>query len=66
MGIQEIIWNCRSWWSGAPGMDRYSVCFDRGGRQRKVDRTTAHRDHMHIGLSRRGARMLTSFWRRGR
>jgi hypothetical protein len=24
MGIQEIIWNCRSWWSGAERMEPYS------------------------------------------
>jgi len=63
MGIQEIIWNCRSWWSGSEGMDRYSLCFDRKGRRAKIDDTSAHRDHVHIGLSRAGARMLTSFWR---
>jgi hypothetical protein len=27
-----------------------------------VDDTTAHRNHIHIGLSRLGARKLTSFW----
>ena len=63
MGIQEIIWDCRSWWSGSEGMDRYSLCFDRKGRRVKIDDTSAHRDHVHIGLSRAGARMQTSFWR---
>jgi hypothetical protein len=63
MGIQEIIWNCRSWWSGAERMDRYSVCFDRKGRRARVDDTTAHRDHVHLGLTRAGAGMRTSFWR---
>ena len=63
MGIQEIIWDCRSWWSGSEGMGRYSACFDRKGRRVKIDDTAAHRDHVHIGLSRAGARMLTSFWR---
>ena len=63
MGIQEIIWDCRSWWSGSEGMDRYSLCFDRKGRRVKVDDTSAHRDHVHIGLNRAGARMRTSFWR---
>lgn len=64
MGVQEIIWDCRSWWSGADRMGEYSLCFDRKGRPRKkVDRTLAHRDHVHIGLSRAGARMRTSFWR---
>jgi len=65
MGIQEIIWNCRSWWSGAAGMGPYSVCFTKAGKPRRgVDRTTAHRDHIHLGLSWAGARMRTSFWRR--
>lgn len=64
MGIQEIIWNCHSWWSGSGGMEPYSLCYDRHGkRKRNVDRTLAHRDHVHIGLSRAGARKRTSFWR---
>jgi hypothetical protein len=65
MGIQEIIWNCRSWWSGAEGMGNYSVCFtERGKPRRRVNYTAAHKDHIHIGLSRAGARMRTSFWAR--
>ncbi len=65
MGVQEIIWNCRSWWSGADRMGPYSLCYTRKGKlRRKVNRTLAHRDHVHIGLSRKGARMRTSFWRR--
>lgn len=63
MGIQEIIWNCKSWWSGAGDMEPYSLCVDRKGKKRKkVDVTVAHRDHVHIGLSRAGARKRTSFW----
>ena len=55
MGVQEIIWNCRSWWSGADRMGPYSLCYTRKGKlRRKVDRTLAHRDHVHIGLSRTG------------
>jgi hypothetical protein len=65
MGIQEIIWNCRSWWSGSDGMGRYSVCFtERGKRRKRVNYTAAHKDHIHIGLSRAGARKRTSFWKR--
>ena len=65
MGVQEIIWNCRSWWSGSDRMGPYSICYTGSGkRRRKVDKTLAHRDHVHIGLSREGARMRTSFWRR--
>jgi len=65
MGVQEIIWNCRSWWSGADRMDKYSYCYDRRGRRRRhLDETQAHRNHIHIGLNRPGARLQTSFWRR--
>ena len=64
MGVQEIIWDCRSWWSGSEGMDEYSVCFtERGERRRGVSPTLAHRDHVHVGLSRAGAAKRTSFWR---
>ena len=64
MGVQELIWNCRSWWAGAERMQRYSLCVDRRGRPRKhVNRTLGHKDHVHIGLTRAGARKRTSFWR---
>jgi hypothetical protein len=63
MGVQEIIWNCRSWWSGTERMNKYSACFTKRGRRlENVNRTAAHKDHIHIGLSLRGARMRTSFW----
>src|SRR3712207_2467933 len=63
MGIQEIIWNCRSWWSGSDDMDEDSACYtERGARRRRVSRTEAHKDHIHIGLTRAGARKRTSFW----
>jgi hypothetical protein len=61
MGVQEIIFNCRSWFSGPAGMRPYSACEGR----RKVDRTTAHRDHIHLGMSWPGAKVRTSFWRSG-
>jgi hypothetical protein len=65
MGVQEIIWDCRSWWAGSDRMEPYSVCLDRRGRPRKnVNVTLAHRDHVHIGLNLAGARGLTTFWRR--
>lgn len=63
MGIQEIIWDCRSWWSGSETLVPYSACRDKRGRRRRVDDTTAHRNHIHFGLSRLGARKLTTFWR---
>jgi hypothetical protein len=59
MGVQEIIFNCQSWFSGSDGLGPYSVCED----NRKVDRTTAHRDHVHIGLNLQGAAAKTSFWK---
>lgn len=66
MGIQEIIWNCRAWWSGAERMQRYSACYERRRgrlrRKRRVNRTIAHRDHIHFGLNRKGAWLKTSFW----
>ncbi len=64
MGVQEIIWDCRSWWSGADRPSRYSACYSRRGKRRRhVNATVAHRDHIHIGLNRMGAARLTSFWR---
>lgn len=64
MGVQEIIWDCRAWWSGADRALRYSACYSkRGQRRRHVDPTIAHFDHIHIGLNKMGAARLTSFWR---
>jgi hypothetical protein len=63
MGIQEIIFNCRSWWSGSQGMGVYSVCEGKNGKIKKnVNYTLAHKDHIHFGLSWRGARKRTTFW----
>jgi hypothetical protein len=62
MGIQEIIFNCRSWWSGQDVMGKYSRCYDGKGRRVRVDDTNAHRDHIHLGLNWRGARMRSTFW----
>jgi hypothetical protein len=59
MGVQELIFNCRAWFGGEGGLETYSACQGRG----RVDRTTAHRDHVHIGLNRAGAKAQTSFWR---
>lgn len=59
MGVEEIIWNCTSWSSGQPAMHPYSVCAGK----RHIDDTTAHRDHVHLGVNWPGARMETSFWR---
>jgi hypothetical protein len=58
MGIQELIFNCRSWFYGGE-LGRYSGC------GKGVDRTTAHKDHVHIGMNWAGAKAKTSFWRSG-
>jgi hypothetical protein len=64
MGLQEIIWNCRAWFTGGEGMRPYSACLDANGEPRPdVDRTLAHRDHVHLGLNWSGARARASFWR---
>jgi hypothetical protein len=62
MGVQEIIWNCRSWFSGGDSLRLYSPCYDSKGRRKKIDETTAHRDHIHFGLNWRGAKKRTTFW----
>jgi hypothetical protein len=65
MGIQELIFNCQAWFGGDGGMGRYSVCYDKHGKRAHVDDTTAHRNHIHIGMNWPGARMQTSFWQAG-
>ncbi len=62
MGVQEIIWNCRSWFSGGDSLRPYSPCYDNKGRRKKIDDTTAHRDHIHFGLNWPGAKKRTTFW----
>lgn len=64
MGVQGLIFDCRAWWSGMEDLDRYSYCYKRNGELRNdLDRTQAHRDHIHIELNWPGARKRTSFWR---
>jgi hypothetical protein len=63
MGVQELIWNCGYWGAGMTNFRPYSVCYTASGRRRKhVDKTSAHRDHIHIGMSKAGALGRTSFW----
>jgi hypothetical protein len=62
MGVQEIIWDCHAWWAGSPELVPYSACYRNNKRRRHVDDTTAHRNHVHIGLNRHGAAKQTSFW----
>ena len=62
MGVEEIIWNCRYWGAGSDSFRPYSVCYDKDGRPKKIDDTTAHRDHIHFGLNWAGAKKRTTFW----
>ena len=63
MGIQEIIFNCRSWWAGSERMGPYSQCYNAKGKKlKRPNYTLAHKDHIHFGLSWRGARKRTTFW----
>jgi hypothetical protein len=63
MGIEEIIWDCGYWGAGMSQFRPYSVCLSRRGKLKKhVDKTLAHRDHLHIGLTKAGAAKKTSFW----
>jgi hypothetical protein len=62
MGVQGLIFNCKSWYGGELGP--YSRCYKPNGKpDEDVDRTTAHKDHVHIELNWAGARKKTSFWK---
>ena len=62
MGVQGLIFNCKSWYGGDLGP--YSACYkDNGKKDPDVDRTTAHKDHVHLELNWPGARKKTSFWK---
>jgi hypothetical protein len=64
MGVEELIWNCGYWGAGMADFAPYSVCYTKRGKLRKhFDRTAAHQDHIHIGMSKAGAAARTSFWR---
>ena len=64
MGVEEIIWDCSYWSAGSPDFGPYGPCYSKSGKLRKhVDPTIAHRNHIHLGVSRRGAAARTSFWR---
>jgi hypothetical protein len=63
MGIEEIIWDCSYWGAGMDEFKAYSPCLNRNGDVRRlVNKTIAHRDHLHLGLSKAGAAKRTSFW----
>jgi hypothetical protein len=64
MGVEELIWDCGYWGAGMSDFEPYSVCYTKGGKLRRhVDKTVAHRDHIHIGMTKAGANARTSFWR---
>jgi hypothetical protein len=44
----------------------YRPCYGKRGKRGNLDATVAHRDHVHIGMTKRGAAARTSFWSRGR
>ena len=65
MGVEELIWDCAYWGAGMQEFIAYRPCVNKHGDVREhVDPTVAHRNHLHIGLSRRGAAAKTSFWNR--
>lgn len=66
MGVEELIWDCGYWSAGMTQFSEYGPCYKRGELKRKVNTTVAHRDHVHIGMTKRGAAGRTSFWSRGR
>lgn len=64
MGVQGLIFNCRSWWSGMSRLGKYGYCYRNNGKRRHgIDPTAAHKDHIHFELNWPGARKSTSFWR---
>ena len=64
MGVEEIIWDCSYWGAGMTQFKPYSPCFGKDGTpRRRVDKTVAHRDHIHFGMSKAGSRAHTTFWR---
>ena len=65
MGVEELIWDCSYWGAGMVQFKDYGPCFTkRGVRRKHVNPTVGHLDHIHIGMSRAGARARTTFWRR--
>ena len=63
MGVEELIWDRGYWGAGMSEFQPYSVCYKRNGKKRKrFDVTAAHQDHIHIGMTKAGAKARTSFW----
>jgi hypothetical protein len=64
MGVEELIWACWYWAAGMPEFQPYRPCYGKRGKLRRhVNETVAHRDHIHIGMTKAGAAAKTSFWR---
>jgi hypothetical protein len=64
MGVEELIWDCGYWAAGMAELQPYRPCYGKRGKPRKhVNVTVAHRDHVHIGMTKAGAAGRTSFWR---
>jgi hypothetical protein len=64
MGVQELIWDCRYWGAGMSDFQPYSPCYSKRGKLRRhANKTVAHRDHVHIGMTKSGAKARTSLWR---
>ena len=65
MGVEELIWDCGYWAAGMTGFQPYRPCYGKRGKLRAhLNPTVAHRDHVHLGMTRAGAAGSTSFWRR--
>jgi hypothetical protein len=65
MGVEELIWDCGYWAAGMSDFQPYRPCYGKRGQPRKhMNTTVAHRDHVHIGITKAGAAGKTSFWRR--
>jgi hypothetical protein len=63
MGVEELIWDCSYWGAGMQNFEKYAYCYGRSGKLRKhIDPTAAHRNHIHIGMTKRGAAAKTTFW----
>jgi hypothetical protein len=63
MGVEEMIWDCGYSGAGMTEFEPYPACFNKHGTRRKhVDPSVAHRNHIHIGLTKAGAARRTSFW----
>ena len=66
IGVEEIIWDCSYWGAGMQDFIPYRACENEHGEiRRHMDPTTAHRNHIHFGLSRAGAMRRTSYWEQG-